>query len=57
MEEDEKVSLLMILKRPVEEGQHVATVKEPHLRKIFRQVMKDPKFRKIRVRQQLNLKV
>ena len=50
MEEDEKVSLLMTLKRPAEESQHVTTVKEPHLRKIFGHVMKDPKVREIRVR-------
>lgn len=57
MEEDEKVLLLMILKRIVEEGHHISIVKEPHPRKIFRQVLKDPKVRKIHVHQQVILKV
>ena len=36
MEEEEKVSLLMILKRAVGESHHISIVKEPHLRKIHR---------------------
>ena len=35
MEEDEKVSLLMILERPVGESHHILVLKEPHRRKIF----------------------
>ena len=36
VEEEEKVSLLMILKRPVGESHHISIVKEPHLRKIHK---------------------
>ena len=57
MEEDEKVSVLMILKRLMEESHHISVVKKPHLKKIFRQVLKDPKVREIQSYQQLNLKV
>ena len=57
MEEDEKVSVLMILERPVGESHHISIVKEPHLRKIFCQVLKDPKVREIHSYQQLILKV
>ena len=57
MEEDEKVSLLVILKRPVGESHHVSVVKEPHLRKIFRQVLKDRKVREIHSYEQFILEV
>ena len=55
MEENE-VSLLMILKRLVEEGHHISEVKKPHLRKIFPQVLKDPKVREIHSCKPFNLK-
>ena len=56
MEENEKVSLPMILKRLVEEGHHISEVKKPHLRKIFPQVLKDPKVREIHSCKPFNLK-
>ena len=57
MRRDEKVSLLMILKRPVEESHHIFVVKEPRLKKIFPRVLKDPKVRELYSYQQLTLKL
>ena len=46
----------MILKRLVEERHHISEVKKPHLRKIFPQVLKDPKVREIHSCKPFNLK-
>ena len=47
MKGDEKVSLLMILKRPVEVSHYIFVIKELGLKKIFPRVLKDPKVREL----------